>query len=203
MLRYLKSVTTYVVFPPPLIFSGKLKDGIIFFLDTMLHATIDFEGVFIIDETTSLGYKWKTGFHEEQPKISKVEDLDFKTDEGRSLYNHLVEVFNTRPVKEERIARSTEKKKKEEILNENQLLLRTITNEAISKEISKMTSFEHIPHKERNIISNNLTLLVIAEIRKHFTDSSTELPWTEEILTHDVQRLVNTYVMKTKFIKQT
>jgi hypothetical protein len=203
MLGYLKTVDTYVVFPPPLLFSGNLTEGIGFFHETMLHASIDFEGLFIIDETVPAGYKWKTGFHEEQPIISNVEELDFKTEKAKATYIKLVLIFATRPIKEERIslARSTEKKKNEDVTTQNQVLLRTMTDTAIQREISKMTSFEHTPHKERFIITDKLTLLVITEIKKQLSDSAAQIPWSDEVLNHDVRHLVNTYVMKVKFVR--
>jgi hypothetical protein len=203
MIEYLKTIKSHVVFPPPILFHGKLSDGINMLYDTMNTALIDFEGLFIVNQTLHTGYKWKTGFHDEQVKISNVSELNFETDEAKQTYIKLFKIFETRPQKEERIslARSTESKNNLETLRLNKELLKTMTNTALQRELTKMTSFEHVPKNERRAIADTLTKLVIEEIKRQYLGRETEIPWTDESMDHDVKSHITTYIMKINYVK--
>ena len=58
----------------------------------------DFEGTFIIFENIAWGFKWKTGFHEEQIKIADVGTIPFKNEESINSYSKLAEIFSNKTI---------------------------------------------------------------------------------------------------------
>jgi len=203
MINYLKNVKTHVIFPPPTLFNGKLALGINFLTDTMKNSPNDFEGVFVVVEALNnneyIGFKWKTGFHEEQSKIPQITDLNFKNDESKQAYTKLVEIFMNRPEKDQRVslARSAEAKTKEMTDKQNEDILKNTIDTAMKRELTKMTSFEHVPKGSRHDIVSSLTKLVIDEIKRQYAGNENSTPiWSHEKIESMTKNLVTVYVMK-------
>jgi hypothetical protein len=209
MMNYLKNIKSHVVFPPPSLFSGKLNLGI-----NHLHTKMNvsehkhkFEGVFVVIEKTNdngeyLGFKWKTGFFEEQHNIPLITDLGFKTDEANELYSKLVEIFMTRPDKENRVSlvRSSEVKTKAANMKQSVDQLKKEIATTYERELTKTSSFVHIPKNDRHIIVESMTKRVVDEIKKQYLDAEEQIPWDNEMIERLAKSCINVSVMKTEYV---
>lgn len=193
----LKNTKDCLVFPPPILFVGKLSNGINKLYNSMLELTKDFEGCFIIFEKIPWGFKWKTGFHDEQSQVFSVDKIEFKSQESIDVYTKLIQVFNNKPVK---FKIDKPKKEVDEPLSESKILSIDIIT-AYKRELSKNESFSHIPNNERDTIILSLCKLVIDEIITKYSESNLSLPYSMELLEKQAKLIVSSLVKKEKYIK--
>lgn len=194
----LLSTTSHLVFPPPILFVGKLSQGINYLYESMLKLTKDFEGSFIIFEKIPWGFKWKTGLHDEQPQVFSVDKIKFKLQESIDVYTKLIQVFNNKTIKEIKIVNS--KKKVEKPLSEAKILSNDIIT-AYKRELTKNESFIHIPENEREIIISSFSRLVIDEIITKYSESNLSLPYSKELLEKQTMLIVKSLINKELYKK--
>lgn len=120
--------------------------------------------------TRTLGFKWKTGNHDEQPQIPDLDDLRFANQRSRDLYQHLLDIYRHRIVEAE-----VEKKAATPAVTQSELA--NDVNVAFERELSKRSagsallvttlhrmSFTDVPKKDRGAIAAELTKSVLAEV---------------------------------------
>ena len=154
----------HYIFPPNCLFSGTIGEGIIKFSQQMIDSDINFEGFFIVIDQNN-GFKWKTPYHEEQPKILKTNHIKFLLDNSKKLYNILENIF--------------EQKNKKKIINSEKLKKDNLTYaiiQAYNKECSKMLEFSE--NDKINII-DKILIPIITEVSSHYIDSEIQCPWTD------------------------
>lgn len=203
--EYLKNTKLHDVFPPPILFVGKLKDGINNLYNIMKNTTNkDFEGVFIVgtDNDNDFGFKWKTGLHEEQRKIPKLTDINFKIEEIKQVYQKLVDVYETKEIKLE--SKKILVEKSDNISSDNidnissEEFLKNMISISLKRELTKISSFEHVPKHQQNIVLS-LTKSVVQEIKKQYTDTKTKIFWNDDLIEKLTKSQVNTYVTKIEY----
>lgn len=233
----LKEAKCNCVFPPPLLFTGSLSDGISSLYDAMCKLTPKFEGSFIISEkkaqkiyesynlTTSndseksdesaksysndetIGYKWKTGLHDEQPVIKSVDEILFIKKESIDTYIKLVEIYNNNNKPKKKNAKTIEHKILEKSLipeTTNPLLEKQLTTDiviAFKREITKQIPITKIPKNKRNDIIKNMIICVIKEIKTIYSESDIPFPYSSELFNKQVQCVVKSLVNKEPYIK--
>lgn len=192
----LAKATSNLIFPPPLLFVGKLSQGIneLYFL--MQKLSKEFEGSFIILENVSWGFKWKTGFYDEQMQVTQVENIIFKTEEALQAYTKLIEIFNNKPKKEQK----PEKPKKEEAPSEGKILSTDVIT-AFRRELSKTEPIFSTPKDKREDLVKSFTKLVIEEITTKYKESNLPLPYPAELLEKQTGLIVGSLVNKEPYKK--
>ena len=201
MIEKLQSATNHQIFPPPILFVGKMEDGINSLFDMMKLQERNFEGCFIIWEDNTWGFKWKTGLFEEQKRITSVSDIKFLNSSSIRCYTKLMEIFDLRPKYDgrESILRSEDAKRAEE---ESKCRLETLKRDlstACNREITKMESFTHIPKAQRKSVVEKMIQPVINEAKELYTESGLEFSWSEEVLKETAKSIITPIVMKIPF----
>ena len=192
----LEKATSNLIFPPPLLFVGKLSQGINELYVLMQKLSKEFEGSFIIFENISWGFKWKTGFHDEQMQVTQVENIMFKTEEALLAYTKLIEIFNNKPKKEPK----PEKPKKEEPPSEGKILSTDVIT-AFRRELSKTEPIFHTPKDKREDLVKSFTKLVIEEITTKYKESNLPLPYPADLLEKQTGLIVGSLVNKEPYKK--
>lgn len=201
MNTILVNSTCHLIFPPPILYIGKLGDGILSLYTTMMKHDRNFEGCFIIWENGSWGFKWKTGLFEEQHKIPDLSEFSFTREESLVYYTKLIEVFNHRPHYEarERVLRSQDAKSKKNDEKELKELCKKELSNACEREMTKMESFNHIPRSERKTIVQNLIGLVVKEVKQVYEESKMTISWSDDELKSMAESIILQIVMKVPF----
>lgn len=186
----LLNAKTCLIFPPPLMFVGILKDGIVSLKDTMLYLSKDFEGVFIFFEDCFDGVKWKTGLHEEQPQVANIEKISFNDSVSIECYNKLLEVYYNKPLKQKQT-----KVEKEKPSNVMKILSDDIIT-AYKREFTKMESFKDKPVSERNTLILPMIKSVLDEIKTKYSESDMKIPYSLELLEKQTNLIVTSLIKK-------
>lgn len=200
VLAYLNTATDHCVFPPPILFHGKLGDCIHHFFGAyMKKDDMTFEGVFRITEgENSDGFKFKTPFFEEQKGIPCINSLLFDTTIVEETYQKLITLFNNRPSFEERnnimksLEATKEKEKKSVVESELEIGIANACNNIFSKE----ASFADIPKRDRKSLIEKFLLLVIAEFVSHYETADVPLLWDIEVVKKNASSILTPKVMK-------
>jgi hypothetical protein len=153
----------------------------------------DFEGSFVIFENISWGFKWKTGFHDEQPRIEYTENIKFKKKESFDLYDKLVEIFKNKAKKEIK----TEKLQKN--TDEKQNLAKILSTDIITafkREQSKNEPISNTPKDKRDELTIFFTKLVIDEVTNKYKESSLSPPYSNEQLIKQSNIIVASLIKK-------
>jgi hypothetical protein len=225
--KTLRETKEHCVFPPPLLFVGKLSEGIKE-LDTQMHKlSPKFEGVFvIIEEKTKenlniqdkfsdfdemVGYKWKTGAYDEQPVIKMVDDIGFTKEESKEFYRMLVEIYNNKPNKKTKDKKSESNVKTQELakqsgtnLNdeEKQQLEKTLIKEIVqtfNHEITKQTPLNTIPKAKRESITKTMVEIVKKEIINRYKESDVPNPYPIDLMNKQIPNVVKSLVNKVEY----
>jgi hypothetical protein len=210
LFAFLQNANDHVICPPPVMFAGVLGEGIFKLYDLMKNITTDeFEGVFVILEDNSAGFKWKTGIHEEQMAIAPIESLVFDTDDDRSCYQKIADVFNTRPNRDNRIkmlrsrdaedAKLNQKLTKEEI----EAIIKRDISTALVREYTKMVPVDSIPKKDRKLIVEKMSLGVIDEVKQIYNESDKEIPYSDEMLKNISDHMTMIFLMQIVYVVPT
>lgn len=192
----LAKATSNLIFPPPLLFVGKLSQGINELYVLMQKLSKEFEGSFIIFENISWGFKWKTGFHDEQMQVTQAENIIFKSEEALQAYTKLIEIFNNKPKKELK----AEKPQKEEKPSEGKILSSDVIT-AFRRELSKTEPICRTPKDKRDDLIKSFTRLVIDEITIKYKESNLPFPYSEELLEKQTGLIVGSLINKEPYKK--
>jgi hypothetical protein len=119
----------------------------------MSNASSNFEGFFIILDEDN-GVKWKTHWHEEQPKLNI-----YKSNIDTEIYEIFKNIFT----------KKKEMKDKETIL-ESQI---TLALNNIEKK-----DYNSLFDANSKLKIYELILLIIEEIQSHYRDCNCEMPWS-------------------------
>lgn len=193
----LSKATDNLVFPPPLLFVGKLSQGINDLYTLMLKLSKDFEGSFIILENTNKGFKWKTGYHDEQIQISPVNKINFINKESIDAYKKLVEIFNNKPIKKIQTVKSTK-------IDEKNIEMKKISSDIIKaykRELTKTEAISKIPKDKRDQLVKSISNLVIDEIKTTYKESNLSLPYSENLLEKQSLLIISSLISKEAFIE--
>lgn len=217
--KTLRESTQHCVFPPPLLFVGKLCDAIMSLNEQMHKLSPKFEGVFVIiedkiidsDKTTvdiyteydeMVGYKWKTGLYDEQPVIKKVDHIDFKKSESKTIYSMLVEIYNNRPSKKDKPKDTGEKTAISHSVpttEGNEKMLITEIVKTFDHEITKQLPLHKIPKNKRDIITKQMIDIVKKEIINRYTESDASIPYSIDMMNKCVPNIVKSLVNKVPY----
>jgi hypothetical protein len=181
----------YLIFPPPLLYTGKLSDGIQELYVLMHRLTKDFEGSFIVFEKLSDGCKWKTGFHDEQMRIVQAENIPFTTGEAVQSYTKLIDIYKNKPHK-----KSTGEKK---TINEKPSDGQQFSSDVITayrRELSKTEPICHTPIDKREDLIKNFTQLVIKEITTKYQESNLPIPYSADLLEKKTGQILSSLIKK-------
>lgn len=195
---FLKNQKTHVVFPPPMLFAGKLGDAIETLFPMMEAAILwkDFEGTFIISENSNwdFGLKWKTGEFEEQLSIPSSNELTFLNEKSTNIYKKLEHIFHLKS----KIEKPKKSEPTEEAINEKKLETELIKKVgiAVDRELSKIPSVENIPKEKRITIVENLIPNVADEVIKQYTDCELAVPWSREMIEKKAKIIMCAKIMK-------
>lgn len=204
--KYLLQVTSHVVCPPPVLDVGTIPQLVArlapLFIDKALKEDKTFEGAFMIDEYGHVGFKWKTGLHDEQPQIApldKVLSIGYHP-QMIGVYGTLMEVYKTRPAGvfgRRDLAKQADVKAQKR--NDNVLsgkILSDTIEKAVATVLSKEISFVGVAKHLRIESFDRLTLLVVAEIRRTYGELVEEFNWTDEMMSKQGKTCVARIVMK-------
>ena len=169
MIDYLMNADSHKIFPSKCMFYGIISEGIKELSTIMLNSQSDFEGFFIILNENN-GYKWKTHWHEEQPKLNK-----YKYNIDKDIY----EIFN------KIFVQKNERKNDDEILKEK-------INQSLNKTINKY----YIINDNSNIDIDKLIILILEEFQSHYIDCNCEIPWSVEKIEKQSRNCVKKYLKK-------
>lgn len=190
--------------PPPIMFVGTLKGAIDTMYQKMMINTVEFEGVFIVFEDGTDGFKWKTGAHEEQPYIltSVQLNLDSTSPDAFNCYKKIEDVYGTRSKElSAKMIRSKQAAEHKNTLETMSSQLKDDIDKAIERVVSKMVSWENIDNRDRiNMIDNVFLPAVVTDVKKKYTESDLEIPFDENIIVSESLRQLKPVVMKVKYI---
>lgn len=173
----LQTTKENMVFPPPLLYFGKLNKGIDTLFNLMNSNDKTFEGCFIVfDDNT--GCKWKTRLYDEQPKIPKLADL-FIFD-NKDSYNKLMIIFEK---EENKVVKKEQNKQKQ-------------VESTIYQDIIKTYNHEQTKNKDNQDI-NFWNELIYNEIIDKYKSSNVELPYNIENLKNKIN-----IIMKAKLTQK-
>lgn len=198
LMERLTRAKSHLIFPPPLLYVGKLSDGINNLYDQMKILSKDFEGTFIIFENIKWGFKWKTGLHDEQLKTEQVENIPFKNAESINAYNKLIEIFKNKPFvhpKPEKVRKTNDEKS-----NGGKILSNDIIS-AFKRELTKNTPISNVPKDKRDELIKMFTKLVIDEVITKYKESDVELPYSTDLLEKQATVIVSSLVKKEPYVE--
>jgi hypothetical protein len=214
--KTLRESNKHCVFPPPLLFVGKLCDGMTSLNEQMHKLSPKFEGVFVIIEDKKMntenpikdrysdydemvGYKWKTGMYDEQPIIKTIDDIEFKKMESKTLYSTLVEIYKNKPNKKEKKSEPAKIKYVDHDGNEKVLISEIV--KTFDHEITKQTSLQTIPKNKRDGITKIMIETVRKEIINRYMEADTIVPYSEELMKKHLPNVIKSLVCKVPYSK--
>lgn len=189
IMETLENTNGYIICPPPMLFNGKLIDGINQLYPLMTNPTKDpnFEGVFIVLNDNA--YKWKTGLHEEQKRIPKLTEFTNPSESLIQIYLKLQEVyFQSRKTNITFNSSSNESHthiEQAKIIDE----LKSELKISLDKVLSKKESFELLVQSERKIMIPTIVAEVINELLSHY-DEEIVCPWTIAKIKEHANKLI-------------
>jgi hypothetical protein len=175
-LDFLRVQGTATIIPPPILYFGALGSGIRKLYQILMTRDPNLEGLFIVNEEGTNGFKWKTPIHEAQLKISSSIELDLLPNtEAFDVYELLLQICAMRPNAQKNqsisMIRSDESKQKRN--DDEQLNMRTRAEiaEAFTNIRNKSPCFEHKSTRERNEVVVFFLPLVVEEVLSNYEDS--------------------------------
>ncbi len=205
-LSFLRVQTATTICPPPILFCGKLSDGIRKLYPILMTRDPNFEGLFIVNEEGSNGFKWKTPIHEEQLKIRSSTELDLLPNtEAYDVYELLLQVCAMRrnaqskaqsKAQSNSMVRSDESKQKRN--EDDQLNMRTRAEiaEAFTNIQSKSPCFEHKSPRERIDVVVFFLPLVVEEVLSHYEDSGLSHHMAKDRLEQLTRSVITPLIMR-------
>lgn len=166
---FLENSQSHVIYPPLVLYNGKISDGIKYLEQLMMKSHKEFEGVFV---SSSDGcFKWKTSKYEEQQKFKKNKNT------SQEIEDILYKVFhNDTPNQPE---------KSLETMIENAYI-----HESRINEIFNIKSVEDISTEEKKNILTTCINLVISELKSQFTDNNEKIPWSDDIIEAKCKKII-------------
>lgn len=192
--RLRTAFATHQVFPPPLLFAGRLRRGVRE-LQTIMEEGYGchlFEGAFIVAEDGSFGCKWKVSSFDEQPSIPDLDDLALDDARAVRCYRRLLAVYSSKPA----VALEALSKSKDAVSKKKPNPLRDAVAAAFARELSKRASFSHVPRKDRGAVTAELVAPVIEEVLSHYRGTDVICPFDESVLQAKAPQLVKAMVMR-------
>jgi hypothetical protein len=190
----------HIICPPICLFTGKLVDCVNEMFEKMKTHSKLFEGCFIIFESKSQGFKWKTGLFEEQKKIVSISETMFNTEANIEAFKKLEYIFNTRPIdKHDTGTDCSEPELKKISIGQMQSDLLT----ACKHELTKFTSISEIssiPKKDRKNMVSELCNLSILEVIQLYKESGCSIPWSNTELRRHAISVINPFIMKIDYV---
>lgn len=191
--QFLQKVETHVIFPPPVCFSGILRDGIETLFPLMMNPPMrEFEGVFLVLDNGH-AVKWKTGLHEEQKYLVSIDAIRFEEETSRMLYGKLKEVFDARPEMKIKDIRSHESMLADAARKESERCLQMEMERAIRHELTKWPDMETLSKKDRAPKLQILIPRAEEELKSRY--EGTTIPWTDEQINYVAKSVVPRVVM--------
>jgi hypothetical protein len=184
----------HVVFPPPVLFNGRLGTAICSLMEVMtVKATPNFEGCFIVLESGSQGFKWKTGQHDEQPSVPKLDDFRFEQASTSKVYETLLLVYSTK------LGAGKNKGKKAEDQGKSShrpSQMKMDIDTAFARELSKRLSFAGTPKKDRLPIAQDMLKGVVEEVLSRYSEAHVACPYPEKDLRAKAPGMIKGLVMQ-------
>ena len=198
-LDFLRVQVTTTIFPPPLLYFGELGSGIRELYQTLATRDSKFEGLFIVNEEGTNGFKWKTPIHEAQLKIRTSDEIGLLPNtEAFNTYELLLQVCAMRPSKDQSISMVRSDESKQKRTDEEQLNSRTRGEiaEAFTNIRNKSPCFEHKSTRERNEVVAFFLPLVIEEVLSHYEDSGMTHSMTKDKLEQLTRSVITPIIMR-------
>jgi len=171
-LDFLRVQTATTIFPPPLLYFGRLGSGIRKLYPILMTRDPNFEGLFIVNEEGTNGFKWKTPIHEAQLKIRTSTELDLLPNtEAFDVYELLLQVCAMCPKAQSKAQSNNQSNSM--MRSDEQLNMRTRVEiaDAFTNIRNKSPCFEHKSTRERNDVVTFFLPLVVDEVLSHYEDS--------------------------------
>jgi hypothetical protein len=201
-LDFLRVQGTTTIIPSPIFYFGALGSGIRKLYPILMTRDPNFEGLFIVNEEGTNGFKWKTPIHEAQLKIRSSTELDLLPNtEAFDVYELLLQVCAMRPKAQSKnqsisMVRSDESKQKRNTDEQINSRTRAEIAEAFTNIRNKSPCFEHKSTRERNEVVVFFLPLVVEEVLSHYKDSGQTHPMDKNRLEQLTRSVITPLIMR-------